>query len=94
VTTLRLERHVVVPDERAGYEADLVKLLDAMRTAEGFLWADAGASLTDPDVYTLAGEWRTHADLERFVAGAAYACFTDANDVRLADPPTVRTFRS
>jgi quinol monooxygenase YgiN len=94
VSALRLERHVVDSDAHAGYEADVAKLLDAMRTADGFLWADAARSLTEPDVFTLVSEWRTEVDLERFAAGEAYAAFGGANDVRLVEPASVRTFNS
>lgn len=94
MTTLRIERYQVVPDHRAAFEMGTAELVDAMRGQDGFLWADATASLQEQEVVTLAMEWRTPDALDAFTSSPAYEGFRAAAEVAIREDPSVRVFSS
>lgn len=91
-TTLVIERHLVDPGRGETYGAALVALLAAMRTVDGLLWADAARSIGEPDLVTVASEWRTAANAATFLEGAAYTTFRETVDVCLREDASRRLF--
>lgn len=92
MSVLWLERHQVDGSRRSEHDTALALLLDAMRAADGFLWADAAASIVDDEMTTVVSEWRTQADLEAFRAGEAYSAFARDVEVALREAPSLRRF--
>lgn len=92
MSVLHLERHQVDPARRPAFDDAIKALLDAMRRAGGFLWADAAGSILEPEIVTVASEWRTGGDLDAFCDSDEYRSFCDDNDVRVREAPTIRRY--
>lgn len=92
MTVLAVERLLVDASRRAAFDRSADALLGAMRDSDGFLWADAAASSTEPELVLILSEWRTGEALDRFCEAPAYEAFRDVTDVCLREDVSVRRF--
>lgn len=94
MSVLRFERYPVAPDSVDAFDAAVASLVEAMRTSEGNLWADAGAATDDQPSRLVLSEWRSASDEQAWASGAEAKRFTDEADVMLRGEPTMRRFAS
>jgi quinol monooxygenase YgiN len=68
LTVLSLQRFPVDAQQLAVFEDLAGRLVEAMRTAPGNLWADAARAFDDDPSYLVLSEWRGVADADAWDA--------------------------